>query len=188
WSSSCLSSKSVWWVYLFRHHRSQERTDRFLLPPTGVIRSDASETPPSDRQAVLSEDALSRARGGDENAFRELVDPYRGELQLHCYRILGSLQDAEDQLQETRLAACRRPSGPRSCCATCSAFTPPKSPRCSTAAKPRSKGRCNGRARRSTNECSLAAANAHPCRAPRANASSSVVSPPPSNAATQTAS
>jgi RNA polymerase sigma-70 factor, ECF subfamily len=43
----------------------------------------------------------------DEDAFRRLVDPYRAELQLHCYRILGSLQDAEDQLQETLLAAWR---------------------------------------------------------------------------------
>ena len=56
---------------------------------------------------MLSEDTLGRARAGDENAFRELVDPYRAELQLHCYRILGSLQDAEDQLQETLLAAWR---------------------------------------------------------------------------------
>ena len=55
----------------------------------------------------MSETALSRARGGDEDAFQELIDPYRAELQLHCYRILGSLQDAEDQLQETLLAAWR---------------------------------------------------------------------------------
>jgi RNA polymerase sigma-70 factor (TIGR02960 family) len=55
----------------------------------------------------VSEDTLSRARAGDEDAFQELIDPYRRELQLHCYRILGSLQDAEDQLQETLLAAWR---------------------------------------------------------------------------------
>ena len=50
---------------------------------------------------------LTRARAGDEQAFRELTDPHRRELQLHCYRILGSLQDAEDALQETLLAAWR---------------------------------------------------------------------------------
>ena len=55
----------------------------------------------------MSQPALSRARAGDEDAFRELVEPYRAELQLHCYRILGSLQDAEDQLQETLLSAWR---------------------------------------------------------------------------------
>ncbi len=51
--------------------------------------------------------ALARAQAGDEEAFRELTDPYRHELQLHCYRILGSVQDAEDTLQETLLAAWR---------------------------------------------------------------------------------
>jgi RNA polymerase sigma-70 factor (TIGR02960 family) len=55
----------------------------------------------------VTERTLSRARAGDEDAFRELIDPYRGELQLHCYRILGSVQEAEDLLQETLLAAWR---------------------------------------------------------------------------------
>jgi RNA polymerase sigma-70 factor (ECF subfamily) len=50
---------------------------------------------------------LARARAGDEDAFRELTDPYRRELQLHVYRIVGSAQDAEDLLQETLLAAWR---------------------------------------------------------------------------------
>jgi RNA polymerase sigma-70 factor (ECF subfamily) len=49
----------------------------------------------------------ARARAGDQEAFRELVDPYSHELQVHCYRILGSAQDAEDALQETLLAAWR---------------------------------------------------------------------------------
>jgi RNA polymerase sigma-70 factor, ECF subfamily len=50
---------------------------------------------------------LDRARAGDEEAFRELTDPFRRELQLHCYRILGTVQDAEDIVQETLLAAWR---------------------------------------------------------------------------------
>jgi RNA polymerase sigma-70 factor (ECF subfamily) len=55
----------------------------------------------------MHETQLARARAGNEEAFRELTDPYRRELELHCYRILGSLQDAEDLLQETLLAAWR---------------------------------------------------------------------------------
>jgi len=55
----------------------------------------------------MTERLLSHARAGDELAFRELTDAFRRELELHCYRILGSLQDAEDMLQETLLAAWR---------------------------------------------------------------------------------
>jgi RNA polymerase sigma-70 factor (TIGR02960 family) len=57
--------------------------------------------------ADLTTDLTTRARAGDEDAFRLLVDRYRRELQVHCYRILGSAQDAEDALQETLLAAWR---------------------------------------------------------------------------------
>jgi RNA polymerase sigma-70 factor (ECF subfamily) len=52
-------------------------------------------------------DLIARARAGDHNAFGELVEGHSRELEVHCYRILGSLQDAEDALQETLVSAWR---------------------------------------------------------------------------------
>jgi RNA polymerase sigma-70 factor (ECF subfamily) len=63
--------------------------DEFLLAPTSLVVMRVKE------------------RAGDEDAFRELIDPYRRELQLHIYRIVGSAQDAEDLVQETLVAAWR---------------------------------------------------------------------------------
>jgi RNA polymerase sigma-70 factor (TIGR02960 family) len=69
--------------------------------------SDAGERTSLWEDASVTGQTLARARAGDEDAFRELTEQHRRELQVHIYRIVGSTHDAEDLLQETLLAAWR---------------------------------------------------------------------------------
>ena len=108
--SLVLSATTAAGCRLLRHQLEHEGVGRPLRPrlgSLGVIGCDGDERNGTCEDFLVSERLLMRAAQGDEEAFRELVAPHRRELHFHCYRILGSMQDAEDVLQETLLAAWR---------------------------------------------------------------------------------
>jgi RNA polymerase sigma-70 factor (ECF subfamily) len=82
-------------------------TERRVSGAGDVVALDDLEWKSACEDQAVTEQTLARARTGDEDAFRELTDPYRRELQVHVYRIVGSVQDAEDLVQETLLSAWR---------------------------------------------------------------------------------
>src|SRR6478672_12509554 len=92
-------------VHTPRHWETGRPRAAQFAPRAVYIPVEASREGERRAGRMVTADLLSRARAGDGEAFRELAESHRRELQVYCYRMLGSFADAEDAVQETMLAA-----------------------------------------------------------------------------------
>src|SRR5207247_319738 len=104
---TCVSDPCWSCPHQLKHRPEGRFADEFGAPLVLHLQEASSGSPGERTGPAMTEATLARAQAGDGEAFRELIGPYRGELQAHCYRILGSVADAEDVLQEALLAAWR---------------------------------------------------------------------------------